>query len=495
MSTNAVARSWRVALADGIVASRNAGAAHNSGEVILRKKVPGLGQLHLGASQKLSKQMPGNGGLRLWQYDSSEDASSEAARLGKGMELKHSTFGTGFAGAKVVCEAEKPVASWTGEDKKVLLDAVANMLDEQNGAMYTGCDMNTTTDDMAYLDSQSPYVLAAIANPACCPNTATGYGVFGAVQAILGGSVAGKSLLVHGCGGVGSVVARLLVEHGAASVKTYDVLAERADIAGCTNVSASEAWWSNEVDCLVPCSASGLLTEETPLAAANVVGATNLPFRDPATQAAAEARLTFVPEGVSSAGAVIVDSVEHYARDYFAAATPAELYEFTRQTVRTKTGELLQLSSRLGVPPSLVLPLAAAPTDAEPIGTQFAAWAEARKAAALSAAIRSGAHLSPADGADALSQASADALNQARQLLGSMSKPPRQAQGARQASTLAGGGRARTMSSAAGAGSADVIIVGAGIMGLNIAYQVGLDSRVEARARVRVRVRVRVGVS
>ena len=53
---------------------------------------------------------------------------------------------------------------------------------------------------------------------------------------------------------------------------------------------------------------------------------------------------------------------------------------YPSQTVKSKTGELLQLSSRLGVPPSLVLPLAAAPTDAEPIGTQFAAWAEARKA-------------------------------------------------------------------------------------------------------------------
>ena len=35
MSTNAVARSWRVALADGIAASRKAGASNNSGEVIL----------------------------------------------------------------------------------------------------------------------------------------------------------------------------------------------------------------------------------------------------------------------------------------------------------------------------------------------------------------------------------------------------------------------------------------------------------------------------
>ena len=95
MSTNAVARSWRVALADGIAASRKAAASNNSGEVILRKTVPGLGQLHLGASQPLSKQVPGNGGLRLWQYDSPEKASSEAARLGKGVAVKDEKSGQG----------------------------------------------------------------------------------------------------------------------------------------------------------------------------------------------------------------------------------------------------------------------------------------------------------------------------------------------------------------------------------------------------------------
>ena len=66
---------------------------------------------------------------------------------------------------------------------------VASLLKEMDGAMYTGCDMNTTTADMDYLDGQCPYVLAAIANPAVCPNTATAYGVFGAVEACLGGDV------------------------------------------------------------------------------------------------------------------------------------------------------------------------------------------------------------------------------------------------------------------------------------------------------------------
>ena len=69
--------------------------------------------------------------------------------------------------------------------------------------------------------------------------------------------MAGKKLLVHGCGGVGGVVAKLLIQHGAAEVRTFDLAQDRADIAGCTNVSATAEWWEHEVDCVVPCSSSG----------------------------------------------------------------------------------------------------------------------------------------------------------------------------------------------------------------------------------------------
>merc|ERR1712185_780553 len=100
---------------------------------------------------------------------------------------------------------------------------------------------------MAYLSDKTPYVLAAIGNSACCPNTATAYGA-------LGGSVEGKRLLVHGCGGVGHTVAKLLVKHGAAEVHTMDRLAARADIDGCVNVTQSHAdsWWTGEYDAIVP---------------------------------------------------------------------------------------------------------------------------------------------------------------------------------------------------------------------------------------------------
>ena len=60
------------------------------------------------------------------------------------MSAKHKTYNTGFAGAKVVCAADKPVADWTAADRETLLEATASLLEELDGAMYTGCDMNTT---------------------------------------------------------------------------------------------------------------------------------------------------------------------------------------------------------------------------------------------------------------------------------------------------------------------------------------------------------------
>lgn len=114
LSSVAAAPCWRDALVEGIKAGQARvplAAAASEGEVIVRRVLPNdLGVLHVAASQPLSKETPGNGGLRLWQYDSLADAELEASRLGKGMEVKHSTFHTGFAGAKVVCAANKPPA-------------------------------------------------------------------------------------------------------------------------------------------------------------------------------------------------------------------------------------------------------------------------------------------------------------------------------------------------------------------------------------------------
>ncbi|EKX42784.1 hypothetical protein GUITHDRAFT_73645 [Guillardia theta CCMP2712] len=306
----------------------------------------------VGAAAEITRDRPGNGGFRLWVYSDLETAEREAIGLAQGMEVKHTTYNTGFAGAKVVCDASGANNSVLNVNKNELMKATAALLHELNGTMYTGCDLNTTTGDMDNLSQDCPYVLAAIANEAVNPNDATAYGVLGAVESVLE-HFHGKTVVVHGCGSVGGTVARELVRAGA-RVYTIDADVAKADIFGATNISKGtpnyvEEFWKMEIDALVPCSISGLISMEMAktLGCKAIVGATNLPFKSIEVQQFVEdSGITFVPEGVSSAGAVIVDSIEHFDLKAFKEAQPIDIYEFCRHVVLEKTTELL-LTARL----------------------------------------------------------------------------------------------------------------------------------------------------
>jgi hypothetical protein len=103
-----------------------------------------------------------------------------------------------------------------------------------------------------------------------------------------------------------------------------------------------------DLDVLVPCSSSHLLTDEAVQHLQNVsyiVGATNLPFATSTARASYPG--VFIPEGISSAGAVIADSVEHHCPDDFKTADPDNVYQFTRNEVRVKSSEAAQISAQL----------------------------------------------------------------------------------------------------------------------------------------------------
>jgi leucine dehydrogenase len=412
------------------------------------------------------------------------------------MEVKHMAYNTGCAGAKVVCNIGS--AALADIDKQTLLDKLNDVLVSLEGRMYTGCDLNSTLEDMEYLSRKSPYILAAIGNDKVDPNHATAHGVVGGVIAVLRPDLAknddgefcifnkgnmdeaksraiatlleGKTCLVHGSGAVGSVVASELAAMGA-TVYTLDTVVAKADIVGCKNISGrpeAKEWWRLEVDAIVPCSSSGLISPAK-VAAMNtqaIVGASNLPFDTAATQHFAESvgglkgPIAFIPEGVTSAGAVIVDSVEQYDPSVFASAKPNELYAFCRQAVFSKTAALKKLvAAGNNTTASKEMPTLLAQTVAnckEPIGLGFREWKDA-KATHPATAVMSSNALASFPGAQARIKV------QMGQHARAMSS---RASSKRSMSTL---GR-RTMSTSAAWKSADVAICGAGIMGLNIAY-------------------------
>ena len=153
---------------------------------------------------------PANGGLRLLNYPSDEACIADGQRLAGLMTHKHDLYGTGFAGGKIVARADDPNAV-----KAELISITARLLESLEGTMITGCDLNTSLEDMERLNALTPHVLAAVGSNVDA-SAATAHGTLGAVEAVLGAELThaqpGRAL-VHGCGAVGSTVARTLVAH------------------------------------------------------------------------------------------------------------------------------------------------------------------------------------------------------------------------------------------------------------------------------------------
>ena len=224
---------------------------------------------------------PANGGLRLLNYPSDEACIADGERLAGLMTHKHDLYGTGFAGGKIVARAAEPAAV-----KDELIQVTASLLESLDGAMITGCDLNTSLEDMERLTALTPHVLAAVGSPVDA-SAATAHGTLGAVEAVLGTELSQANpgrALVHGCGAVGGTVARVLVQMGW-TVFTTDLDKSRAIFPGSTALPNDCPWWEIQVDLLIPCSISGLINAEmaSALKVSAVVPAANAPL--PATPA------------------------------------------------------------------------------------------------------------------------------------------------------------------------------------------------------------------
>ena len=312
---------------------------------------------------------PANGGLRLLNYPSDEACIADGERLAGLMTHKHDLYGTGFAGGKIVARAAEPDAV-----KDELISVTAELLESLDGAMITGCDLNTSLEDMERLTTLTPHVLAAVGSPVDA-SAATAHGALGAVEAVLGNDLAevppGRAL-VHGCGAVGGTVARTLVDHGW-TVFTVDLSRERAGFKGATPLPQQCPWWELDVDLLLPCSISGLI--DAPMTAAlrtkAVVPAANAPFKEPElAESLRERDIPVLPDPLVNAGAVIADSIERFSPQAWRTAVADDVYSFVRREVRERAGDYLQQRDR-GASADDALSSVAAEADTDPIGLSF----------------------------------------------------------------------------------------------------------------------------
>lgn len=337
-------------------------------------------KLYVATDGEFCTKRPGNGGIRLLNYDSDNDAINDAVRLAEGMTKKHDMFRTGFSGAKLVVNTDIPLEEI---ERKSLMEDVAVALEALCGKMYTGCDLNTCDIDMDYLTeaTNEKYVLAGRESKVDT-NVATAASVIGTVLGLVEShfmDLSDLTFTVQGCGKVGSVVAKELVRLGAKRVQTCDVRQGAAQIDGCIEI---EDWTKANCDFLIPCANSLAITEVVaknfPDGIKFCAGATNSPFSSQISKDifANDRGVFHVPESVSSAGAVLADSVEFSHLDLYRTVEPALLYGWIRNLSRKKASDIVELASKNAAKMEASSKDVVPPRAGDPVGARFPQWIE-----------------------------------------------------------------------------------------------------------------------
>uniref|UniRef100_A0A7S1BGW0 Glutamate/phenylalanine/leucine/valine/L-tryptophan dehydrogenase C-terminal domain-containing protein n=1 Tax=Corethron hystrix TaxID=216773 RepID=A0A7S1BGW0_9STRA len=325
-----------------------------------------------------NKDRPGNGGIRLLSYQSKEHAIDDAVRLAKGMTRKHDMFRTGFSGAKVVIDHDHEDLSVVKRD--TLMRDAAKALKALDGSMYTGCDLNTSDEDMDFLTkfTDDKYVLAG-RNSRVDTNAATASSVIGSILGVLDVNneiISELTFTVQGCGKVGSIVARELLRYGAKCVQTCDLFSENAEIPGCVPI---DDWTKSTCDFFVPCANSLAITETVannfPEGVKYCVGAANSPYANERARSVFDERgVLHVPESISSAGAILADSVEWYDIDLYQTVERSLMYGWIRDISRTKSSSLVRKADKKATNIGTVLRAVVPPRIGDPIGKEFPEW-------------------------------------------------------------------------------------------------------------------------
>ncbi|MEK7373332.1 MAG: Glu/Leu/Phe/Val dehydrogenase dimerization domain-containing protein, partial [candidate division NC10 bacterium] len=97
---------------------------------------------------------PACGGLRMWTYETEEDAIMDALRLGRGMTYKYAAAGVNLGGGKAVIIGDPKT-----QKTEALIRAMGRFIQSLNGEYRTGEDVGTTLDDMEVLYQETEHVI------------------------------------------------------------------------------------------------------------------------------------------------------------------------------------------------------------------------------------------------------------------------------------------------------------------------------------------------
>jgi leucine dehydrogenase len=285
-----------------------------------------------------TRRGPAFGGIRTLSYRNESAAITDALRLARAMSHKAAAADLPVGGGKAV------VIKTPDLNREEAFRALGREIDKFRGTFFTGMDVGTTRED-----------LYAVAETTRCVardldfGKATARGVLAAIRAALrhkhdDENLQGRTVAVQGLGAVGIELARMLHEHGAElfiADANAGLASELGEQLGCEAVSAARVLAAN-VDVLCPCALGGVFTERNvaSLRCEIIAGSANNQLAKPAVAAALhEAGITWVPDFVANAGALIKGVKEHLAGQPVGFEVVDQVFDTTLYVLERAEGE------------------------------------------------------------------------------------------------------------------------------------------------------------
>ena len=255
---------------------------------------------------------PALGGVRMRPYDTEAEAFEDVLRLARGMTYKAAISGVELGGGKSVI-----IGDPTTQKTEALLGAMGRFVDSLGGEYIAGQDIGTSSEDMAALRAETPFVSCVHdkAGGPGDPSFATAYGVTMGIRAILeaalgSDTLSNRRIAIHGVGHVGYHVAKYCHE-GGARLTVADVSGEAATRAstefGADVVDPREIF-AVECDVFSPCSVGAVVNDETipRLRCKGIAGAANNVLAEPRHADALVGRgIIYAPDYLVNSGGLI----------------------------------------------------------------------------------------------------------------------------------------------------------------------------------------------
>ncbi len=207
---------------------------------------------------------PALGGTRFWSYASTAEAVTDALRLARGMTYKASVAGLNLGGGKSVILGDNK-----RRDREAIFRAHGRFVETLGGRYITAEDVGTSPVDMEFVRRETRHV-AGLQGLSGDPSPVTGYGVYMGMKAAAkerwgSDSLAGRTVLVQGCGKVAYYLSGHLHSEGAKLVVT-DLDSEKVKRVvtefGATAV-APDVIYDQPGDIYAPCALGATVNDDT----------------------------------------------------------------------------------------------------------------------------------------------------------------------------------------------------------------------------------------